>query len=133
MTRHAPVVPGQRNRLSEPADATVKHPGGRALVRHVAPPTAGVADDGRHAVAADVPLLAAHAARDVAEGAAVDLRGQGRRLWTAAGEMPGDVAEVADRVVVALPGYVAWLATVVAGAVVSAVDGNVAWLETVVA
>jgi hypothetical protein len=47
--------------------------------------------------------------------------------------MPGNIAEVADGVIIALPGYVAWLAAVVAGAVIGAVDSNVAWLETVVA
>lgn len=58
---------------SEPADAAVKDPGRGALVRHMAPPTAGVADDGHHAVATDVARLATYAARDVAEGSAVDL------------------------------------------------------------
>lgn len=47
--------------------------------------------------------------------------------------MPRDIAEVADRIVIALPGYVTGLAAVVAGAVIGAVNSNVAWLETVVA
>lgn len=65
------TYPGKR--LSEPAEPTIKYPGRRALVRHVTPPTAGVADDGCHAVAADVPCLAAHAADDVTKRTALYL------------------------------------------------------------
>lgn len=99
----------------------------------MAPPATGVADDGGHAVAADVARLAAHAARDIAKGPTVDLRGQGRRLRASAGQVARDIAEVADGIVLALTGDVAWLAAVVAGAVVGAVDRNVARLEAVVA
>lgn len=99
----------------------------------MAPAAAGVADDGGHAVAADVARLAAHAARDVTEGAPVDLRGQGRRLRAGTGQVARHVAEVADGVVLALAGDVARLAAVVAGAVIGAVDRDVARLEAVVA
>lgn len=99
----------------------------------MAPAAAGVADDSRHAVAADVAWLAAHAARDVAEGAPVDLRGQGRRLRAGTGQVARHVAEVADGVILALAGDVAWLAAVVAGAVVGAVDRDVSRLKAVVA
>jgi hypothetical protein len=47
--------------------------------------------------------------------------------------MPRDIAEIADGIIVALPGYVAWLTAVVAGTVIRAVNSNMAWLETVVA
>lgn len=98
----------------------------------MAPPTTGVTDHSRHAVAADVPWLAAHTAQDVTEGAAVDLGSQSC-LWTSASEVPRDIAEVADGVICAFPGYVARLTAVVAGTIIGAVNSNVAWLEAVVA
>ena len=47
--------------------------------------------------------------------------------------MPRDIAEVADRLIFALPGYVTRLTAVVAGTIIGAVNSNVAWLKTVVA
>lgn len=54
---------------SEPAEP--EYSCRRALIRHVPPPTACVADNGRHAVAADVPRLTADAAQDISERAAL--------------------------------------------------------------
>lgn len=93
---------------------------------------ASVADDDRRAVAADVPRLIAHAADYIAEGPALDLRGQAG-LGALTGDMAGDVAEVAHRLVSALPGEMAGLSAVVAGLLVGAVGGDVAGAVAVVA
>jgi hypothetical protein len=47
--------------------------------------------------------------------------------------MPRDIAQVANRLVRALPSYVPRLTTVVASPLVGAVNSNVAWLKTFVA
>jgi hypothetical protein len=47
--------------------------------------------------------------------------------------MARDIAQVADRVVLALPSYVPWLTAVVAGPFIGAVNSDVAWFKTFVA
>jgi hypothetical protein len=119
--------------LSEPAEPPTKYPGRRALKRLVTPTTACVTDDGRHAVAADVPWLATDATGDVMEWPALYLRSQSRRFWAAAGNMARDVAQVADWFIFALPSYMSRLTAVVACPFIGAVNSNVARLKTIVA
>jgi len=47
--------------------------------------------------------------------------------------MTRDIAQVANRVVLALPSYVPWLTAVVAGPFIGAVNSDVAWFKTFVA
>jgi hypothetical protein len=47
--------------------------------------------------------------------------------------MTRDIAQVANRVILALPSYVPRLTAVVAGPFIGAVNSNVAWLKTIVA
>jgi hypothetical protein len=98
----------------------------------VPPTTTRLADDGRHAVATDVPGLATDETGDVTERPALYLRSQ-CCFWAVAGNMTRDVAHVANWFIFALPSYMPRLTAVVASPFIGTVNSNVAWFKTVVA
>lgn len=104
-----------------------------ALVTLMSPPTTVVADDYRYTVTANMSRKPAITTNHVTERATYHFHRWQVWLGALAGHVAGYVADVANRVIRAVPGKVTGFAAVVACLVIGAICGQVARLVTVVA